>query len=127
MAAYEHVRAQPEVRAARGFAAVEQKAQQKRVTIVETWQQEIVQPKSVPAVREVEDDWFILLDVAAKKSGRVWLTQFNSAPSLHCTRSVLSPPPKNNTLLCILSSSSASVPDRGESSDCGGQNKDRSF
>lgn len=96
MAAYERVQAQPEVRAARDFAAVEQKAQQRRVTIVETWQQEVVQQKSVPAVREVEDDWFILLDVAAKKSGRVWLTQSNSAPSvhLHCTRSVLFSPPK---------------------------------
>lgn len=95
MAAYERVEAQPEVKAARGFAAVEQKAQQRRVTIVETWQQEMVmQQKSVPAVREVEDDWFILLDVAAKKSGRVWLTQSNNAPSLHCTRSVLFSPQK---------------------------------
>lgn len=95
VAAYERVQAQPEVRAARGLEAVEQKVQQKRVSIVETWQREYVVPqKSVPADREVEDDWFILLDVAAKKSGRVWLTQSNSAPSLHCTRSVLFSPPK---------------------------------
>lgn len=86
MAAYERVQAQPEVRAAGGFAAVEQKVQQRRVTIVETWQKEfVVQQKPVPPVREVEDDWFILLDVAAKKSGRVCLTQSNSCtiPSLY--------------------------------------------
>ncbi|KAM3614095.1 uncharacterized protein V6R79_010151 [Siganus canaliculatus] len=61
----------PEVRPAAEFAVVEQKTQQ-RVTIVErTWQQEKVvqpKPKPSPAVRELQDDWFILLDVAAKKS-----------------------------------------------------------
>lgn len=66
----ERIRMHPEVRPAKEFAAVEQKAQ-KRITIVkETWQQEKVgEQKSSPAVREVEDDWFILLDVATKKSG----------------------------------------------------------
>lgn len=84
MAAYERFRAQPGVRAASGFAAAEQKVQQKRVTIVETWQQEfVVQQKSVPAVREVEDDWFILLDVAAKKSGLADSVQQCTIPSLY--------------------------------------------
>lgn len=68
----------PEVRPAKEFAAVEQKAQ-KRITIVkETWQQEKVgQQKSSPAVRKVEDDWFILLDVATKKSGIIELIMYN--------------------------------------------------
>lgn len=65
MAVEERVRVYPEVRPAKQFAAVEQRAQ-KRVTIVEEmWQQK--PPR--PAVREVEDDWFDLLDVATKKSG----------------------------------------------------------
>ncbi|KAI3360936.1 hypothetical protein L3Q82_013144, partial [Scortum barcoo] len=63
----ERVHMPPEIR--KEFAATEQRAQQ-RVTIVEEkWQQErVVQQKQRPAVREVEDDWFILLDVATKKS-----------------------------------------------------------
>lgn len=66
----ERIRTHPEVRPAKEFAAVEQKAQ-RRVTIVEeTWPQEkVVQQKPRPAVREVEDDWFSLLDVVTKKSG----------------------------------------------------------
>nr|XP_033496144.1 uncharacterized protein LOC117265653 isoform X2 [Epinephelus lanceolatus] len=65
----QRIRTYPEVRPAKEFAAVEQRVQ-KRVTIVEErWQQEkVVQQKPRPAVREVDDDWFILLDVAAKKS-----------------------------------------------------------
>ncbi|XP_039662865.1 titin-like isoform X7 [Perca fluviatilis] len=65
----ERIRTHPEVRPAEGFAAIEQRARQ-RITIVEDmWQQEkAVQQKPRPAVREVEDNWFILLDVATKKS-----------------------------------------------------------
>ncbi|XP_070767718.1 uncharacterized protein [Enoplosus armatus] len=61
----ERILVQPEVRPAKEFAATEQ-----RITIVEEmWQQEkVVQQKPGPAVRDVEDDWFILLDVATKKS-----------------------------------------------------------
>lgn len=66
----ERIRTHPEVRPAKEFAAVEQRAWQ-RITIVEDmWQQaKAVQQKPRPAVREVEDNWFILLDVATKKSG----------------------------------------------------------
>ncbi|XP_078109293.1 uncharacterized protein LOC144519766 isoform X4 [Sander vitreus] len=65
----ERIRTHPEVRPAKEFAAVEQRARQ-RITIVEDmWQQtKAVQQKPRPAVREVEDNWFILLDMATKKS-----------------------------------------------------------
>ncbi|XP_070690933.1 uncharacterized protein [Pempheris klunzingeri] len=55
---------------AKEFAAIEQRAQQRITIVEEMWQREkVVQQK--PAVREVEDDWFILLDVATKKSATV--------------------------------------------------------
>ncbi|XP_028436502.1 uncharacterized protein LOC114557282 isoform X6 [Perca flavescens] len=75
----ERIRTHPEVRPAEGFAAIEQRARQ-RITIVEDmWQQEkAVQQKPRPAVREVEDNWFILLDVATKKS--VVITQRGTRP-----------------------------------------------
>ncbi|XP_051813077.1 uncharacterized protein LOC110969054 isoform X3 [Acanthochromis polyacanthus] len=65
----ERVRMYPEVQPAKKIAVREQRVQQ-RVTIVkEVWQQEYeMQQKPRPAVREVEDDWFVLLDVAPKKS-----------------------------------------------------------
>lgn len=54
----------PAVRPAREFRFAEEK-----ITIVkETGQQRDVVPPRL-AVREVEDDWFVLLDVARKKSG----------------------------------------------------------
>ncbi|KAK9513643.1 hypothetical protein VZT92_027159 [Zoarces viviparus] len=61
----ESIGTRPEVRTDQEFAAKKQ-----RITLVEEkWQQEkAVQQKPPPAVREVEDDWFILLDVATKKS-----------------------------------------------------------
>ncbi|XP_031708484.1 uncharacterized protein LOC116386431 isoform X9 [Anarrhichthys ocellatus] len=61
----ERIGTRPEVRTDKEFAANKQ-----RITLVEEkWQQEkAVQQKPPPAVREVEDDWFILLDVATKKS-----------------------------------------------------------
>ncbi|XP_026148920.1 uncharacterized protein LOC113122119 isoform X2 [Mastacembelus armatus] len=58
----EPVRLYPEVRAARELVAAEQRSQQ-RVTIVE----QVSQQRPSPAVTKVEDDWFILLDVAPKK------------------------------------------------------------
>lgn len=66
----QRIRVHPEVRPAKEFSAIEQRAQQ-RVTIVEEmWQQEkVVQQKPHPAMREVEDDWYTLLDMATKKSG----------------------------------------------------------
>ncbi|KAM4581075.1 uncharacterized protein PAE49_005741 isoform 3-T4 [Odontesthes bonariensis] len=66
-AADERIRLPPQVSSATEFAVTQQRAQ-KRVTIVEQTRQKIdvVQPR--PAVREVEDDWFVLLDVAPKKS-----------------------------------------------------------
>ncbi|XP_045901683.1 uncharacterized protein LOC123968783 isoform X4 [Micropterus dolomieu] len=65
----QRIRVHPEVRPAKEFSAIEQRAQQ-RVTIVEErWQQEkMVQQKPHPAMREVEDDWYTLLDMATKKS-----------------------------------------------------------
>ncbi|XP_041798225.1 uncharacterized protein LOC121610272 isoform X2 [Chelmon rostratus] len=65
----ERIRTRPEVRPAQEFAAIEQRAQQRITIVEEPWRQEtVVQQKSRPAVRKVQDDWFILLDVAAKKS-----------------------------------------------------------
>ncbi|XP_041843135.1 uncharacterized protein LOC121641205 isoform X3 [Melanotaenia boesemani] len=63
----ELVTVRPVVRRAKEFAITEQ-ITQRRVTIVEEkWQKkDVVQPQ--PAVRQVEDDWFVLLDVAPKKS-----------------------------------------------------------
>lgn len=69
-----HIRMYPDVRPAKEFAAIAQKAQQRIMIVEETWQQKkVVQQKLRPAVREVEDDWFILLDVATKKSGIIEL------------------------------------------------------
>ncbi|XP_075964993.1 uncharacterized protein LOC142969175 isoform X11 [Anarhichas minor] len=61
----ERIGTRPEVRTDKEFAANKQ-----RIALVEEkWQQEkAVQQKPPPAVREVEDDCFILLDVATKKS-----------------------------------------------------------
>lgn len=74
MAVDKHIRRYPDVRPAKEFAAIEQKAQQRIMIVEETWQQKkVVQQKLRPAVREVEDDWFILLDVATKKSGIIEL------------------------------------------------------
>ncbi|XP_034731199.1 uncharacterized protein LOC117946871 isoform X6 [Etheostoma cragini] len=65
----ESIRTHPEVRTAKEFAAIEQRAQQSIAIVEDMWQQEkTVQQKPRPAVREVEDNWFILLDVATKKS-----------------------------------------------------------
>lgn len=62
----ERVRMYPEVRPAKEFAATEQRITKKQ----EKWQQEkVLQQKPRPAVREMEDDWYILLDLATKKSG----------------------------------------------------------
>ncbi|XP_026226577.1 uncharacterized protein LOC113169408 isoform X3 [Anabas testudineus] len=68
----ERVRTYPDIRPAKEIAAIEQRAGQ-RVTIVEEmWQQrEVVQQERVgegPALREVEDNWYILLDVAPRES-----------------------------------------------------------
>ncbi|XP_032374153.1 uncharacterized protein LOC116690995 isoform X6 [Etheostoma spectabile] len=65
----ESIRTHPEVRTAKEFAAIEQRARQSITIVEDMWQQEkAVQQKPCPAVREVEDNWFILLDVATKKS-----------------------------------------------------------
>ncbi|XP_062421474.1 uncharacterized protein LOC119198074 isoform X3 [Pungitius pungitius] len=72
----ERVRTHREVRAAEEFAANKQRAQQ-GVPPVEMWRQEkAVQQRRRAAVRELEDDWFILLDVATKKSVVPERTQF---------------------------------------------------
>lgn len=74
----EQVRTQPEVRPAKEFAAVTQKTQQRIMIVEEAWQVEMVGlQKSSPAVREVEDDWVMLLDVATKKSGIMELIMYN--------------------------------------------------
>lgn len=63
------IRIYTEARPAKEFAAIEQQGITKEKGM---WKQEkVVQQKSPEVVREVEDDWFILLDVATKKSGRI--------------------------------------------------------
>uniref|UniRef100_A0A674P836 Protein 4.1 n=1 Tax=Takifugu rubripes TaxID=31033 RepID=A0A674P836_TAKRU len=61
-------RVHPDVQPAKQLPAIEQ-----RITVeTETWRKDTVfQEKSLPAGRELEDDWFILLDVATKKSVRI--------------------------------------------------------
>lgn len=59
----------PDVQPVKEFSAKEQKLQQGITVETETWKQGRAL-KSLPAVREVEDDWYIQLDVATKKSGR---------------------------------------------------------
>lgn len=63
------IRIYPDARPAKEFASIEQQG----ITIAKgMWKQEnVVQQKSPPVVREVEDDWFSLLEVATKKSGRI--------------------------------------------------------
>lgn len=68
----EPVRMYPEVRPSKKVAVIEQRTQQRITIVEERWQQqEKIQQKPQPSVRKVEDDWFILLDVAPKKSGIV--------------------------------------------------------
>lgn len=65
----ERIHIYPDVRPAKELTLTEQTAQQ-TITVVERirqQQQDVVQPR--PAVREVEDDWFTLLDKSLKKSG----------------------------------------------------------
>lgn len=67
----ERIHTHPEVRPAKELTVIEDRVQQ-RITIEKRiWQQQqdVVQPR--PAMREVEDDWFILLDMPPKKSGRI--------------------------------------------------------
>ncbi|XP_008294726.1 titin-like isoform X4 [Stegastes partitus] len=63
----QRVRMYPEVRPAKEFAVREQRVQQ-RVTIVTEIRQQEYDVQQKPAVREVDDDWFVLLDGAPKKS-----------------------------------------------------------
>ncbi|XP_076016727.1 uncharacterized protein LOC143008737 isoform X3 [Genypterus blacodes] len=59
----------PEVRPSKEFAALEQKAQQRITIMEESWQQETIrQQRQSPPSRQVDDDWFTLLDVAPKTS-----------------------------------------------------------
>ncbi|KAL3980882.1 ubiquitin carboxyl-terminal hydrolase 5/13 [Sarotherodon galilaeus] len=70
-AGVERIHIYPDVRPAKELTLTEQTAQQ-RITVVERiqqQQQDVVQPR--PAVREVEDDWFTLLDKSLKKSAVV--------------------------------------------------------
>ncbi|XP_031595096.1 uncharacterized protein LOC116319802 isoform X8 [Oreochromis aureus] len=70
-AGVERIHIYPDVRPAKELTLTEQTAQQ-RITVVERiqqQQQDVVQPR--PAVREVEDDWFTLLDKSVKKSAVV--------------------------------------------------------
>lgn len=66
------VRMYPEVRPSKKVTTTEQRTQQRIIIVEERWQQEkMIQQIPRPTVRKVEDDWFILLDVAPKKSGIV--------------------------------------------------------
>nr|XP_012780117.1 uncharacterized protein LOC101474537 isoform X6 [Maylandia zebra] len=70
-AGVERIHIYPDVRPAKELTLTEQTAQQ-TITVVERvrqQQQDVVQPR--PAVREVEDDWFTLLDKSLKKSAAV--------------------------------------------------------
>ncbi|KAM9852266.1 uncharacterized protein ACBR49_005367 isoform 2-T2 [Aulostomus maculatus] len=69
MAPVEPVRTYPEIPTYKKVSILDQRVQQ-RISVEEQmwWQDKMVQQKPHPAVREVEDDWFILLDVAPKKS-----------------------------------------------------------
>uniref|UniRef100_A0A669DAY9 Protein 4.1 n=1 Tax=Oreochromis niloticus TaxID=8128 RepID=A0A669DAY9_ORENI len=70
-AGVERIHIYPDVRPAKELTLTEQTAQQ-RITVVERiqqQQQDVVQPR--PAVREVEDDWFTLLNKSVKKSAVV--------------------------------------------------------
>ncbi|XP_039885468.1 uncharacterized protein LOC120732150 isoform X6 [Simochromis diagramma] len=71
-AGVERIHTYPDVRPAKELTLKEQTAQQ-TITVVERirqqQQQDVVQPR--PAVREVEDDWFTLLDESLKKSAAV--------------------------------------------------------
>ncbi|KAM6910447.1 uncharacterized protein FYW49_012378 [Xenentodon cancila] len=64
VAADERVGLRPEVRPAKEFRVPEQ-----RFTIAKEAQQQRDAVQSHPALRKVEDDWFVLLDVAPKKAG----------------------------------------------------------
>uniref|UniRef100_A0AAQ4PS56 Protein 4.1 n=1 Tax=Gasterosteus aculeatus aculeatus TaxID=481459 RepID=A0AAQ4PS56_GASAC len=65
----ERLRAHTEVRTAEEFSANKQRARQAVAVVEETWRREAaVQQRPQAAVREVEDDWFILMNVATKKS-----------------------------------------------------------
>lgn len=103
----ERVRTYPDIRPAKEIAAIEQRAGQ-RVTIVEEmWQQkEVVQQERVgegPALREVEDNWYILLDVAPRESGIIhWNQAFAYQFELHNISS-------NPLLVCALTNSQAII------------------
>lgn len=64
-------RVHPDVQPAKQLPAVEQNIRQRITGETETWMKDAVfQEKAPPAGRELEDDWFILLDMATKKSVR---------------------------------------------------------
>lgn len=64
-------RVHPDVQPAKQLPAVEPNIRQRITVETEAWRKDAVfQEKSLPAGRELEDDWFILLDVATKKSVR---------------------------------------------------------
>lgn len=65
----ERIHIYPDVRPAKELTLTEQAAQQTITVVERIWQQQqdVVQPR--PAVNEVEDDWFTLLDKSLKKSG----------------------------------------------------------
>lgn len=62
-------RVHPDVQPAKQLPAIEQNIRQRITVETETWRK-VFREKSLPAGRELEDDWFILLDVATKKSVR---------------------------------------------------------
>ncbi|XP_056142952.1 uncharacterized protein LOC130118528 [Lampris incognitus] len=65
----EQVYAYPEVRRTKVVTATEQRTQRRVVMAHEVWQQQsMVEQRASQPLRQVEDDWFILLDVAPKKS-----------------------------------------------------------
>lgn len=63
--ASEPARMYPEIKPSREFAVIKQRV----IIVEEMWlQQKTLQQKPHPTVRKMEDDWFILLDLAPKKS-----------------------------------------------------------
>lgn len=68
----EPVHLYPEITPTKGFGAIEERIQQTVTIVKEMRQQEkVVQLRPRPVVRNLEDDWFVLLDVVPKKPGTI--------------------------------------------------------
>ncbi|KAM8868819.1 uncharacterized protein AB9W97_016473 isoform 7-T9 [Spinachia spinachia] len=92
----ERVRTHPEAMTAKEFAASKQRAPQGVRVVEEMWRQgKAVQQRPQAAAREVEDDWFILMDVATKKPvvvpERIQFLAEASVPTARATSAIAHP------------------------------------